>query len=158
MVDKIVADKLTEKVTLMYSTFKKLVEKVKLFEERLVKVETEQEKDCVLTKPLKDQTINMNNTYNILEEMISTNKESLTKIEDDLKLIKNNKKDESSRQSFPKESKIKRCNFFNRGYCKFKENCPLFHPKEICSEKQCLNKECMKRHIRECKNWAKGSF
>ena len=33
----------------------------------------------------------------------------------------------------------------------------MFHPKEICSEEKCLDKECMKRHIRDCTQWAKGT-
>ena len=84
--------------------------------------------------------------------MISNNKESLTQIEDDLKNIKNNKKDES----LPKESDTKRCNFFNRGYCKLKQSCPLLHPKVICVEEKCLNKECKKRHPNICKHWQTG--
>ena len=50
----------------------------------------------------------------------------------------------------------KNINFFNRGYCKFKESCPLFHPKEICIEEKCLNQECKKRHPNKCKLWEKG--
>ena len=31
------------------------------------------------------------------------------------------------------------------------------HPKAICIEEQCSNKECEKRHPNICKNWQKGS-
>ena len=55
-----------------------LMEKIKLCEIRLVKLETEKAKDCAVKKPFEDQTVNINNTYNILEEM---------KL-DDLKIIK----------------------------------------------------------------------
>ena len=61
--------------------------------ERLVNIESNQQKDCVLQKPFEEQKINITNTYNILEEMISSNTNNLTKIEDDLR--KKNKVDES---------------------------------------------------------------
>ena len=55
------------------------------------------------------------------------------------------------------KSERKRCKWWNRGYCKFKQSCPYLHPKEICIEEQCLKKECEKRHPNICKNWQKGS-
>ena len=50
----------------LMSTFKVLLEKVKTFEERLVKLEVNQLKDCVIKKPFEEQTININNTYTTL--------------------------------------------------------------------------------------------
>ena len=67
---------------------KSIMENMKTFEERLVKLEINQLKDCVLKKPFDEQIININNTYNTLEEMISSNTENVTKIEDDLRNIK----------------------------------------------------------------------
>ena len=98
-------DKLTAKVMNMHSVFKKLLEKVTLMEKRILKVENDQSKENENTldsdfkihkKLLEDQTINMNNTYTLLEEMISSNKESLSKIEDDLKNTKFTKNSEES--------------------------------------------------------------
>ena len=65
-----------------------LLDKVKLFEARLGKLETEQPKDCVVKKTFEEHTINIENTYNIWEEMISNNRDSIKINEDDLKLIK----------------------------------------------------------------------
>ena len=120
---------------------KVLLEKVKLFEQRLINVETEQAKDCVMKKPFEERTINLNNTYNVFEEMISSNKDSIIKMELDLENLKTDKKDESF-----KVSDKKRCKWWNRGFCKFKGDCPNLHPQEICTEGQCQNKECDKRH------------
>ena len=50
-----------------------------------------------------------------------------------------------------------RCKFWNVGYCKHKNECQFLHPEIICSEGNCLDKACKKRHPKLCKNWAKGS-
>ena len=95
-------DKLTAKVKNMHSVFNKLLEKVTLMEKRIIKVENTNviytlDSDFKIHKKLlEDQTINMNNTYTLLEEMISSNKESLSKIEDDLKNTKSTKNSEES--------------------------------------------------------------
>ena len=81
MVDKIVVDKLTTGLKNLNSRFKLLLEKVTLFEERILKIENEQskEKENVITldsdvkthkKRLEDQTKTMNNTYIILENVL----------------------------------------------------------------------------------------
>ena len=48
-------------------------------------------------------------------------------------------------------SSIKICPYFRVGYCKYKETCKHFHPKENCGERKCRNKTCNKRHRRPCK-------
>ena len=95
--------------------------------------------------------------FKILESRITENKDTLTKIEVDFEDIKNIKKDESSKQSFVQENDQKRCKWWNRGYCKFKQQCPFLHPKEICIEEKCVNKDCQKRHPNNCKNYEKGT-
>ena len=154
-------DKLTTKVMNMHSVFKKLLDKVTLMEKRILKIENDQSKENENTldsdfkihkKLLEEQTINMSNTYTILEEMISTNKESLMKIEDDLKNSR-----ESPISNEKRNLLLKKCNFFNKGFCKFKENCPFLHPTVICTELNCKEKECSQRHPKNCKNFLKGS-
>ena len=142
-------DKLTAKVKNMHSVFNKLLEKVTLMEKRIIKVENEQSKENtnviytldsdfkIHTKLLEDQTINMNNTYTLLEEMISSNKESLSQIEDDLKNTKSTKNSEESLISNKKSISTKKCNFYNKGFCKFKNDCPFLHPRVICTEEHC---------------------
>ena len=130
-----------------------LFEKIKPFEQRLVTVETEQAKDYVLKKPFDEQTISLNNTYNVFEEWISSNKDSIVKLELDLENLKTIKLDESAKAN---KNKVNRCKWWNRGFCKYKKDCPDLHPQEICSEGQCESKECEKRHPNTCKNWKKG--
>ena len=43
-------------------------------------------------------------------------------------------------------STIKICPYFRVGYCKYKESCKHYHPKENCGEIKCSNKSCNKRH------------
>ena len=41
-------------------------------------------------------------------------------------------------------SSIKICPYFRVGYCKYKETCKHFHPKENCGERKCRNKPAIK--------------
>ena len=43
------------------------------------------------------------------------------------------------------------CPYFRVGYCKYRERCKNFHPKENCCEIKCSNKSCNKRHRKPCK-------
>ena len=51
--------------------------------------------------------------------------------------------------------KRRKCRYFDRGYCKYKNKCRYKHPKEICEEYfkygKCLNKGCERRHPKTCK-------
>ena len=46
---------------------------------------------------------------------------------------------------------MKKCNFYNVGYCRYKEKCHFKHPKSDCCETSCRNKRCENRHPRQCK-------
>ena len=43
------------------------------------------------------------------------------------------------------------CKFFNRGYCKHKEECSEKHNNEVCDDNECSEIECDKRHPNPCK-------
>ena len=46
------------------------------------------------------------------------------------------------------------CNYYNTGYYKHtktKEECRLKHPTEVCKNKICKEKSCVKRYHKECK-------
>ena len=42
------------------------------------------------------------------------------------------------------------CNWAKFGFCRLKEECKDFHPKELCLEKLCIISKCMKRHPKLC--------
>ena len=92
--------------------------------------------------------------YKQLEELINNNKDSLTKIEVDLKQVAEELKSSSGENDLKEK---RRCKFWNAGYCKLKKSCPFLHPEIICKESKCVDKFCKKRHPRACKNWKKGS-
>ena len=47
--------------------------------------------------------------------------------------------------------KVKKCNFYNVGYCRYKEKCHFKHPKSECLNSACERRNCDKRHPRACK-------
>ena len=94
----------------------------------------------------------------LLEEMVNTNKDSIIKIEVNLKEVDKELKISTLKSSSTKNNlkDERRCKFWNAGYCKLNKTCPFSHPVIICSESKCTDKTCKKRHPRTCKNWEKG--
>ena len=58
------------------------------------------------------------------------------------------KKDKSKEK--PQTKKIK-CPNYDRGYCKYGEECFKIHPDKVCEEPDCFNDQCDKRHPNPCK-------
>ena len=58
-----------------------------------------------------------------------------------------------------KEGHVQRqtCKYWNKGFCKRKENCLYEHIQEDCEThkrfEDCNNKECKKRHRKTCRDW-----
>ena len=52
---------------------------------------------------------------------------------------------------------LKKCNFYNIGYCRSKSSCAFLHQKHLCQNDECSDKECQKRHLKPCKNWVKST-
>ena len=53
---------------------------------------------------------------------------------------------------------VKRCRFFNTGFCKSRGMCPFLHPDSICDDYlksgNCDQyRTCLKRHPKECRDW-----
>ena len=44
-----------------------------------------------------------------------------------------------------------RCKYQNIGYCKYQNNCKYLHNSKICLKTQCKEKNCIKRHPKECR-------
>ena len=45
----------------------------------------------------------------------------------------------------------KKCKFFNSGFCRYKDECFFIHPKTICIDKTCKDKNCVDRHPKQCR-------
>jgi hypothetical protein len=58
----------------------------------------------------------------------------------------------------PEREEIKKCRYFDKGYCKYENKCRYFHPLEICKSHlespKCMVKGCRSRHPKSCK-WFK---
>ena len=58
------------------------------------------------------------------------------------------------------EKHRRKCRYFNRGYCKYKENCKYYHSPNICEEYQengiCAKDRCWYRHPKHCRNWSRN--
>ena len=69
--------------------------------------------------------------------------------------------DRNEEQEKLKESKPRKCRYFNRGFCKYREKCRYYHSAVICKEyvkEGCCRKNiCSERHPKSCKFWTKTS-
>ena len=59
------------------------------------------------------------------------------------------------------EARIKKCNFFNRGFCSQGTSCKFEHPLEVCEQYEqggvCVRKKCLKRHLYSCRHYNSDS-
>ena len=62
-------------------------------------------------------------------------------------------KDSEAKMKQLKKKENTKCRYYNRGYCRSKSKCSFFHPQDICEEIKCFDKTCLKRHLKDCKNW-----
>ena len=58
------------------------------------------------------------------------------------------KKDKAAEK--PQTKKIK-CQNYDRGFCKYGEECSKIHPDKVCKEPNCFSDKCDKRHPNPCK-------
>ena len=50
-----------------------------------------------------------------------------------------------------KKKKSEKCKYFNRGYCKLKDQCENLHDDKVCEDLDCNESDCDKRHPNPCK-------
>ena len=54
-------------------------------------------------------------------------------------------------------TKLRKCRYFNRGFCKYGVNCKFYHSPDICNdyleEGICRKNYCTERHPKVCKYW-----
>ena len=55
------------------------------------------------------------------------------------------------------EKILKKCRYFNGGYCRLKSSCKFLHPKDHCKIDKCIDKACPNRHIKPSNNWLKNA-
>ena len=67
---------------------------------------------------------------------------------------------EHKQKTKTKKSFLRKCRYFNAGYCKEEDNCPFIHPEAICGDYldsgQCSQyRNCPYQHPRVCRFWSK---
>ena len=103
------------------------------------------EKQSALDKLFEENSNSIKQIEKQIKEMESENTKR-TEIKDtEVEEIK----DEETKKS------IKKCRYFNKGYCKYTVKCRYFHPEEICKDhlksQHCKVKHCKDRHPKVCK-------
>ena len=130
----------------LISRVSSLVEKIKTCEE---------ERNSILleVKNLKN-TANNSEACGIFEKTCQNLEEMLENL---VVPIKNCGECETSKRE---GQKIK-CRYYNRGFCKYRENCKFFHSTVMCktylAEGTCNKVACYDRHPKVCKFWAGSS-
>ena len=113
----------------------------------LMKVRNDNEDD---TTNLKNET---KKNQKIIEETIGKVVNGIKSIDDKIQLL--NLKERES------EERVRKCLYYNKGFCKLQKNCPFFHPENLCPqfEKEgiCLKTICRDRHQTLCRYWQKGN-
>ena len=107
--------------------------------------------DIILMKKTKK---NSETALILLESKIDMLDEEITKFI----TLKVKEKDESVTEDDNTLKKI--CKYYNRGFCKSLDNCPFYHPTELCEKFKgdhiCVNFNCRKRHPKKCRYWKLG--
>ena len=107
-------------------------------------------------------------TKKVLDEVICENKMEINRLDKELRRMhERNKASEEQNNDNRNRNKVKedtsdkivrKCRYFNRGFCKYRTKCKYTHPKETCKEysenQRCKTKDCPFRHQKECK-WSK---
>ena len=90
------------------------------------------------------------NAHTNLEDVIALNSEAITRIDNELLRMQNEKAETDPAKDDVIKAESKKCKYFNRGHCKFKLKCRFVHPTEICRTylegKTCYEKLCKSRH------------
>jgi hypothetical protein len=94
---------------------------------------------------------NLMNNYNSVCLLVKDLCETIKNLEIKIQVIERNQETEN-------QPVIKRCNYYNTGFCKNRRKCPSFHPDSICqvyldSGKCEEYRTCQKRHPKECRYW-----
>ena len=145
--------------------FKDMTERVKALEENAKVDDRKEIKDDVNKK---DEIESILEKQKLIDKAIAANTDTICKIDEELldmgkrtkfdkdKVAQRKEENEVKEISDKvKNKKIKKCRYYNRGYCKYKSKCRYNHPKDVCKEylenKNCEKHDCCDRHPRHCK-------
>ena len=142
-----------------------MTERVKALEEN-AKVDDRKEIKYDVNK--KDEIESILEKQKLIDKAIAANTDAICKIDEELldkgkrtkfdkdKVAQRKEENEVKEISDKvKNKKIKKCRYYNRGYCKYKSKCRYNHPKGVCKDylenQNCEKHDCCIRHLRHCK-------
>ena len=114
-----------------------------------------------ITALMKGKDVNKDAITKLTKESNNNQKsmeETMRKLGDEIEHIDNKIKllDIKEEQSL----RVRRCSFYNRGYCRLQSDCPFYHPENRCEEYEnegfCIKTICRDRHQRTCRYWKRG--
>jgi transcriptional regulator with PAS, ATPase and Fis domain len=113
-----------------------------------------------------DEVKEIMETQRVIEEVLVANSDAMKRIDKEIVKIMNTKEvslpvvdaNKDNLESVTKANNVnkmtKKCRYFNRGFCKYREKCRFYHPEHICEaylkSNNCEQKECCKRHPKRC--------
>ena len=80
--------------------------------------------------------------------------DAIDKLNEEIQEIKKEKRDKkaSAEEIIDENHKgIRKCKYYNTGFCKYRQRCRFKHPEENCKDQHCGGKECPRRHPKQCK-------
>ena len=129
---------------------------VKAFKELKSNVKALEDK---VDKSINGEVIEIKRNQKMLEDLIKGNSDAIKLIDDAILELRNENSKAKEEEIKKTETFVKKCKYFNSGYCKFKTDCKFLHPKEICTiyleGGECDRKLCKNRHPKVCK-WLQG--
>ena len=132
--------------------FKDLSEKVKCLEERT---------KCDKKREIKE----IIEAQQVIDEIIAVNSDAIKKLNSEIAKVQEQMVDEVEVEASTKaieQRLVKKCRYFNRGHCRYREKCRFNHPKDICKKYidcgKCELKNCSDRHTKACKFWSKSNM
>ena len=83
--------------------------------------------------------------------------ETLKKTQNTLESLLENSRGKTSH----KGKSLRKCRYYNRGYCKFGDRCNFTHPLAVCDNflmnNFCYERGCQLRHPKDCRFWTKST-
>ena len=103
----------------------------------------------------------------VVDEILVSNSDAIKNLDKEIQKLKQEKEVdeiEMKKTCVDKNGdrvKDKKCRYFNRGHCKYRERCRFYHEREICQtyleNNKCDRKICRKRHPKVCKFWLRSN-
>ena len=142
---------LQRQMGLFGKAFKDLSEKVKKLEVKTINDDEKEIKEIIETQKVIDEIIVSN------ADAIKNLGKEITKLQKEKERNDNCKAVEASTKKLIDNGMRRKCRYYNRGHCKYRERCKFYHPRDICKKHlesgKCDIKECSDRHPKVCKYW-----